>query len=415
MKSTDTFGVRFLIRMTRNKLTALIYARITVNGKRSEISLDKTVDPALWDSENQITIGSKELTNRINPFLDETRLKLVSCYNQLKEQNALINADAIKRLYIGDDEGQSTLMSLIRYHNTSASVLLAKGTMKNYGSTEKYLRKFLQYKYRVDDIRLSNLNYQFITQFELFLRTTKSLHVNNPLNNNGIMKHMERLRKIATLGYKLEWIPKNPFILYKLKVQKTEKDFLTAEEIAAIETAKLPGERLNKTRDIFLFSCYTGLAYVDMAKLSSDHIVMGIDKEYWIRTSRQKTETKVTVPLLPQAMAILEKYKDDAALHKKGRVLPFISNQKVNNYLKEVAAHCGIDKYITFHMARHTFATTITLANGIPLETVSKMLGHTKLSTTQIYVHVLERKISDDMKGLRTKFKETTESKLVAV
>lgn len=416
MESTNSFGVRFIIRHSTNKLSgALIYARITVDKKRIEISLNKTIEPSLWDAGKQIAKGSKELVSRINPFLDEARLKLIDCYRQLKEQKALINPDAIKRLYVGDDEGQSTLMSLIRYHETSSRILLAKGTMKNYGATEKYIQKFLQYKYRVDDIRLINLNYQFITQFELFLRTTTPLDKSNPLGNNGVMKHMERLRKIVTLGFKLEWIPKDPFILYKLKFQKTEKNFLIEEEIASIETAALPNERLNKARDIFLFSCYTGLAYIDMAKLGRDNIMMGIDKEYWLRTSRQKTEIKVSVPLLPQALALLDKYKDDPLLIEKGRVLPYISNQKVNHYLKEIATHCKIEKYMTFHLARHTFATTITLNNGIPLETVSKMLGHTKLSTTQIYVHVLERKISEDMKALRTKFKQIPTAKLMAV
>ncbi len=416
MESTNSFGVRFIIRHSTSKLSgALIYARITVNKKRIEISLNKTIEPSLWDARNQIAKGSKELVNRINPLLDEARLKLIDCYRQLKEQKALINPDAIKRLYVGDNEGQSTLMSLIRYHETSSRILLSKGTMKNYGATEKYIQKFLQYKYRVDDIRLINLNYQFITQFELFLRTTTPLDKSNPLGNNGVMKHMERLRKIVTQGFKLEWIPKDPFILYKLKFQKTEKDFLIEEEIAALETTALPNERLNKARDIFLFSCYTGLAYIDMAKLGTENIMMGIDKEYWLRTSRQKTEIKVSVPLLPQALALLDKYKDDPLLIEKGRVLPYISNQKVNDYLKEIATHCKIEKYMTFHLARHTFATTITLNNGIPLETVSKMLGHTKLSTTQIYVHVLERKISDDMKALRTKFKQMPASKLMAV
>ena len=416
MESTNNFGLRFVIRHCKNKLSgALMYARITVDRKRIEISLNKTIEPDLWDSKNQIAIGTKELTSRINPFINETRLKLIDCYRQLKEQKALINADAIKRLYVGDDEGQNTLMDLIRYHETSSRILLAKGTMKNYGATEKYLKKFLQYKYRMDDIRLTNLNYQFITQFELFLRTTTPLDKSNPLGNNGVMKHMERLRKIVTLGFKLEWIPKDPFILYKLKFQKTEKDFLIEEEIAAIENTVLPNERLNRARDIFLFSCYTGLAYIDMEKLGTNNIVIGIDKEYWLRTSRQKTEIKVSVPLLPQALALLDKYKNDPEVLKKGRVLPYISNQKVNDYLKEIATHCKVEKYMTFHLARHTFATTITLNNGIPLETVSKMLGHTKLSTTQIYVHVLERKISDDMKALRTKFTQIPQSKLMAV
>lgn len=416
MKSTNNFGVRFIIRHSKSKLSgALIYARITVDKKRVEISLNRTIDPMLWDSENQIVKGSKELVNRINPYLDETRLKLIDCYRQLKAQKSLINPDVIKRLFVGEDEVQNSLMLLIRYHETSSKNILKKGTLKNYGATEKYVQKFLNYKYHTDDILLSELNYQFITQLELFLRTTTPLNESNSLNNNGVMKHMERLRKIVTMGVKLEWIPKDPFILYKLKFQKTEKEFLIEEEIEALENTVLPNEKLIKARDLFLFACYTGLAYIDMANLDADNIIMGIDKEYWLRTSRQKTVTRVSVPLLPQALALLEKYKNHSVLIEKGRILPYISNQKINEYLKEIAIHCGINKNMTFHLARHTFATTITLNNGIPLETVSKMLGHTKLSTTQIYVHVLERKISDDMKALRTRFKQKASSNLMAV
>lgn len=416
MKSTNSFGVRFILRYPQNKLSdALIYARIFIGTKRSEISLGTTINPAHWDAANQKVKGSKELVNRINPLLDETRLKLLDCFRQLKEQHAVLTPDAVKRLYTGDDDGQSTLMALVRYHDVSTKALLSKGTLKNYGATEKYLRRFLQHRYQATDIRLSHLNYQFITQFELFLRTTAPLEPHNPLGNNGVMKHMERLRKIVTMGFKLDWIPKDPFILYKLKLQKTEKEFLIDEEIEALKSTVLPNEKLNRARDMFLFSCYTGLAYIDMATLGSDNIVMGIDKEYWLRTSRQKTGVKVSVPLLPQALAILDKYKHDPVITRNGGVLPFISNQKVNDYLKEIALHCKITKHLTFHLARHTFATTITLNNGIPLETVSKMLGHTKLSTTQIYVHVLEKKISDDMKGLRNKFKETLAYKLKAI
>ena len=229
------------------------------------------------------------------------------------------------------------------------------------------------------------------------------------------MKHMERLRKVVTMGFKMEWIPKDPFLLYKLKFHRTEREFLLEEEIETLRYVKLKNAKLEKCRDIFLFACYTGLAYIDLITLNASNILMGIDGELWLRTSRQKTDTKVSVPLLPQAIDILNNYKDRPELVKKGRVLPYISNQKMNDYLKEIATTCNIKKNVTFHVARHTFATTVTLNNGIPIETVSKMLGHTKLSTTQIYVHVLERKISDDMKQLKEKFKTKENPKLVAI
>ncbi len=407
MKSTTNFRVCFILRHTDKKSSeALIFARIIANHKRAEICLNKGIDPTCWNSQRQCAEGSRDLISRINPYLDEVRFKLNDCFQQLKMQDTFINAGVIKSLFVGEEQVHNTLMSLIHYHAANSNLILKQGTLKNYGATEKYLRRFLKYRFKCDDILLAQLSYQFITQFELFLRTTEPLDKSNPLTNNGIMKHMERLRKIVTMGVKFEWIPKDPFIRYKLRFQKTERDFLIEDEIDALENVMLPNDKLEKTRDLFLFACYTGLAYTDMANLQKTNIIIGIDREYWIKTARQKTNTKVSVPLLPTALTILNKYKTHPLVIKQGSALPYMSNQKINDYLKEIGTLCGITKNMTFHLARHTFATTIALNNGIPLETVSKMLGHTKLSTTQVYVHVLERKISDDMKMLRTKLTE---------
>lgn len=416
MESTKAFSVRFILRYTTtNSSEALIYARISFNKKRSELSVNRAIDPNNWDSAKQCVFGSKELMNRINPYLDEVRYKVTECYHKLKAQNGYITAEAIKRLFTGEDKANNSLLTLFEYHTVNTKGILKWGTLKNYGATEKYVRKFLKERYRTDDIHLCELNYQFITQFDLFLRTTEPLEASNPLTNNGIMKHMERLRKVVTMGFKMDWIAKDPFLLYKLKFQRTEREFLLEDEIETLHNEDLKIAKLDKCRDLFLFACYTGLAYIDLANLNADNILLGIDGELWLRTSRQKTNTRVSVPLLPQAIAILNKYKNRPELIKQGRVLPYISNQKINDYLKDIATACKIKKNMTFHLARHTFATTVTLNNGIPLETVSKMLGHTKLSTTQIYVHVLERKISDDMKMLRKKFSNKAEVKQMVV
>ena len=410
MESTKVFAMRFILRYAANRLSeAQIYARVSFNNKRAEISVNRSIHPDCWDPQRQYVFGSKELVGRINPYLDEVRYKIMESYQQLKIQNAFITVESIKRIFLGEEKPQSSLLDLIAYHTSSTAGILKKGTLKNYGATEKYIRRFLKLRYKSDDISLTELNYRFITQFDLFLRQTEPLEASNPLTNNGIMKHIERLRKIVTMGYKLDWIAKDPFILYKRKLQKTERDFLIDSELETLTNVKLPNDKLEKCRDIFLFCCYTGLAYIDFANLNSNNIVLGIDGELWIRTTRQKTDTKVNVPLLPQAIAILDKYKNKPAVMHEDSILPYISNQKVNDYLKEIAVLCGIKKNMTFHLARHTFATTVTLNNGIPIETVSKMLGHTKLTTTQIYVHVLDRKISNDMQVLRNKFLETSD------
>lgn len=415
MESTNTYSMRFILRQyPDNPNESKIFARITIDRKRTEINSNQTVHSDSWDPEKQCVVGSRDLMNRINPHLEEMRYKLKDCYHQLKMQSGFITGDSIKKIYHGESIPYSSLMSLFEYHDKTTKETLKHGTLKNYGATEKYIRAFLQKKYRSKDIPLHYLNYEFITQFELFLRQTEPLQKSNTLTNNGIMKHMERLRKITTMGFKMDWLAKDPFIRYKLKFHRTEREFLIQSEIEKIATEEL-STKLGRARDIFLFSCYTGLAYIDLANLSANNIVMGIDGELWLRTSRQKTETKVNVPLLPPAIALLEKYKNDKKLNSKNRVLPFMSNQKVNDYLKHIAQICSIDKNMTFHLARHTFATTVTLNNGIPIESVSKMLGHTKLSTTQVYVHVLDRKISDDMKQLMEKFKTKETPKLVAI
>ncbi|MGH2648477.1 MAG: site-specific integrase, partial [Ginsengibacter sp.] len=287
--------------------------------------------------------------------------------------------------------------------------VLSPGTLKNYYTTEKYVKKFLKDKYKCNDIFLSSINYQFITEFEFYLRTCKPLEINNPLTNNGIMKHMERLRKMVTMSYKMEWIIKDPFSNYKLKFKKKEMSFLNEEELYKIEHTAFSNKFLERVRDLFIFSCYTGLSYIDLANLTTKNITIGIDGEYWIKTSRQKTEVQVNIPLLPKAFQLIQKYRQDPRVLGGENILPLLSNQKINSNLKEIARLCGLDKSLTFHCARHTFATTITLTNGVPLETVSKMLGHTKLTTTQIYVHVIKHKISEDMKKLKEKLNEKSD------
>jgi site-specific recombinase XerD len=223
------------------------------------------------------------------------------------------------------------------------------------------------------------------------------------------MKHIERFKKMVTMAYRMEWIQKDPFGLYQLKFQKTEREFLSIEELSRIESKHIDNDRLNYVRDMFIFNCYTGLAYSDTIQLNPSNIIIGIDKEYWIKTFRQKTDTPVNVPLLPKAYSILERYRKNPVSVSNGAIFPGISNQKLNSYLKEISDICNIQKHLTFHMARHTFATTVTLTNGVPIETVSKMLGHTKITTTQIYAKVIERKVSDDMLRLRTKLNSVDE------
>ena len=280
--------------------------------------------------------------------------------------------------------------------------VLKAGTMKNYYTTERYIKRYLVHRKKTNDVYLKHLTYSFIIDFEQYLRKGQSLQNRNPLNNNGVMKHLERLGKMMNLARDLEWLDKNPFDRYKLKFKKYEKAFLSKGELKIFEEAQLNEKGLQIVKDVFVFSCYTGLSYSDVKGLTEENISRGIDGEYWIFTQREKNDQSVKVPLLNKASEILKKYQDYSILNN-GKLLPVYSNQKVNLYLKDICSALEIDKRLTFHSARHTFATTLTLSNGVPIETVSKMLGHTKISTTQIYARVVEAKVSVDMKLLRTK------------
>ncbi|OKS85916.1 hypothetical protein RG47T_1362 [Mucilaginibacter polytrichastri] len=403
MRSTSTFGIQFVIRLPKQQKNdqATVFARISVNGRRCEISLKKKVNPEQWDDAKGKARGTKEETRKLNEHIERIRTLIADSYHQLVQQKKTVTVDAVKALFLGSDQSEYTLIKLGEYHNREMQDKLAKGTMKNYYTTQKYIGKFLKDKCHRADISLTELNYKFILDFESYLSHHQPKDHQKPLTNNGIMKHMERLCKMVTMAVTMDWIEKDPFAKYKLHFNKVERFYLTKEELAAMEKKNFRIERLQTVKDLFLFSCYTGLAYIDTMNLTAANIVKGIDGEDWLSTSRQKTDIDVRVPLLPHAEALIKKYKEHPKALNYGTLFPVISNQKMNAYLKEIADLCNINKDITFHIARHTFATTVCLSNGVPIESVSKMLGHTTIRTTQTYAKVVERKLSEDMANLK--------------
>lgn len=406
MQTNKTFSVVLFTRKSRSKQQELsIYARITVNGKRSEISLKRYVQQKEWDSSKNRGRGSSYPIQNLNRYLDQEYSRLLDCHKQLLEEDKVVSSQAIKSRYLGEDNTQKTLNELLDYHNTKMVNVLKPGTMKNYYTTERYLHKFQRQKQKTKDIYLKQLNYRFIIDFEQYLRNYTNSKKQLMLSNNGVMKHLERFKKTINLGIKLEWITKNPFHQFQLKFEKYDRQYLTERELQLIEDTNFNNERLERVKDCFLFSCYTGLSYIDVKELTVNQIAKGIDNNDWIFTKRGKTNETVKVPILPQAMDIIKKYNDVSKYRTSKPLLPLSSNQKTNSYLKEIATEIGIHKNITFHVARHTFATTVMLSNGVPIETVSKLLGHTKLSTTQIYARVVESKISEDIQNLLIRFK----------
>lgn len=407
MKTKSTFTVIFFTRKSRSNPDQLsIYVRITVAGKRAEISLKRSIAVIQWDANKNRGRGNTAKIRALNAYLDEVYAKLLQCHKELLGEDKIISSDAIKSRYLGEDDNSKTLRELIGYHNGNMVRVLKAGTMKNYYTTEKYLYLFLTKKRKVNDIYLKQVNFRFISEFEHYLRDYKNSKKQHSMGNNGVMKHLERFKKIINLGIKLEWMARNPFDKFQLKYNKYDREYLSERELELLEGTEFKSERLQRVRDFFVFSCYTGLSYVDVKELTEENIVMGIDNKNWIYTKREKTDELVKIPILPQAWAILQKYRAGQELGLTTNILPISSNQKTNTYLKEVATSCEIDKNITFHVARHTFATTVMLSNGVPIETVSKLLGHTKLSTTQIYARVVESKISEDISNLLERFKE---------
>ena len=403
MRSSNTFGIQFVIRLPKQQKNdqATVFARISVNGRRCEISLKKKVNPQNWDDAKGKARGTKDEIRKLNDHIERVRTIIADGYHELVQQKKVITVDAVKSLFLGADDSEVTLIKLGEYHNTEMKDKLADGTMKNYYTTQKYIAKFLKEKYHRNDISLVELNYKFILDFETYLSKHRPKDHQKPLHNNGIMKHIERLCKMVNLAFTMDWLAKDPFAKYRQHFDKVERFYLTKEELSAIEKKKFTIERLQVVKDLFLFSCYTGLAYIDTMKLTAGNIVKGIDGNDWLITSRQKTDTDVRIPLLPQAEELIKKYKDHPKAANHGTLFPVISNQKTNAYLKEIADLCNINKAITFHIARHTFATTITLSNGVPIESVSKMLGHTSIRSTQVYAKVVEQKLSEDMQNLK--------------
>lgn len=403
MPDSTTFSILFFTRKIKTRSEVLsIYARITVDGKCSEFSLKRRISVNSWEpSKNRVkknTPNSAEL----NSYLDQVYNRLLSIHKSLIERDYPLTAKAVKDHYLGLAGDYKTLDDIVEYHNTQMTGILKAGTLKNYYTTARYLKLFLKSTWEVEDIFLKKIDYSFIVAFENYLRTYKPVRKRKTCGHNGTMKHLERLQKLLNLAVKLEWIDKTPFRNYQLKFQKFERSYLNERELRLIEGTFFKDKSLERVKDIFLFSCYTGISYVDLFNLNKAAVVEGSNSKQWVYLNRQKTGQKVKIPLLNKAQKILEKYWDFPA-NDSNKALPVPCNQNINKKLKEIVKGAGIGKTVTFHSARHTFATTVTLSNGVPIETVSKLLGHTKLSTTQIYARVLEEKIGQEMEILNEK------------
>lgn len=388
-------------KLNRKGLTPILM-RITLDGKRSEINIGRNVDPAKWNSKTEKMMGRGAEANEINDFIEVMRQKVKNVQKSFIENNEPLRLSTFLKRFKGEEKDKAKMtLAVFKGHNEQMDCLSGKGisksTAKRYWTCYNHVEQFINEEYKADDYSMKDIDHQFITKLEYFLKTVREC------NHNSALKYVNNFKKIIRIALANQWMDRDPFYNYKVRFDTVEREYLNEEEVQKLIEKDLHLDRLKLVRDMFVFSCYTGLAYSDVKKLSSADITKGIDGSKWIRIKRTKTKSLSSIPLLPVAKKILDRYKDHPEVKARDCILPVLSNQKSNAFLKEIAIMCGITKPLTTHLARHTFATTVTLTNGVPIESVSKMLGHKDLRTTQHYAKIVDRKISDDMNLLKEK------------
>jgi site-specific recombinase XerD len=399
-------SILFYVRKSRpNPLGQIpIYLRVTVAGQRFDAASGRFIEMERWSqSAGRATSNSKE-SKELNEYLDVLRAKAFDIQKKLITHGLEVNADVFARHWLGVKEKPRMLLEIFEHHNKQVEELIgqqySRATFKRYETSLDHTRNFIKEYFNQTDLAITQIKYQFITDYEFWLKTKRKC------NHNSTIKYLTNFKKIVNICLKNGWLDKNPFIGFKMTKKDVDRPYLGQEELDLIKSKTFVSDRLNQVRDIFIFSCYTGLAYVDTQKLTPADVSIGIDGEKWIFTKREKTETASRIPLLPPALEVINKYSNHPKCLNSNRLLPLLSNQKMNGYLHEIEAICGINKNLTYHTARHTFATTVTLTNGVPIESVSKMLGHKSLRTTQHYAKILDKKVSYDMRILREKMNQ---------
>ena len=398
MNNKSTFSILFVAQKGKLKANgkAPILARVTVNGEMVHLATRLDVDPDRWLGKECRTPGKSAEDKYINETLDNYRNVIRNKYNELFFRGEAITAMRLKSILTSRSDEAKRLLVLFDEFNEDYKALVGKETTHKtytrYLLTRRRLAEFMAAKYKVKDILLTDINTKFINDFYIYLRT-----VDGKNGHNYHMKMIQRFRTVFKTAKDNGWVQTDPFGGFKISMEETHREHLTIDELGALMSKEMTSERLQRVKDIFVFSCFTGLAYTDVRGLKKSEVVMGNDGRLWIDTRRDKTKVAVYVPLLDIPRAILERYADTTS---HDRLLSIPANQKVNDYLKEIAAICGIDKNLTFNIARHTFATTVTLENGVALETVQKMLGHKNIRTTQVYAKMTKRRIGMEMENL---------------
>ena len=400
MSRKNTFRVTFYVNSTRvyRDGTSPIMMRMSIDGNRQVSTMHQNIPMSEWDAKSGMP--KRKLANtEITLYLETMRTRAFEAFMELTRQGEVIEPARVKALMFGrDPEGErKTLLGIWDEHNAELGRRVGKGVSATLHQKHRYLRNgfedFLMLNYRVNDLALHRVSYEHIRGFQQYMLSVRGN------SNNTVFRNMLLLKKIILIALNSEWMKKNPFDKFKMKLEPIDPVYLTDLELATLEQAKMPSERLEKVRDWFLFSCYTGMAYSDVKQVKRIHLVhqSGV---WWIRKPRQKTGRKAQIPLLTNAMAIIKKYADIDDMHPMAHLFPMTTNQKLNAYLKEISELCGFEKPLTYHAARHTFATTVTLQHGVSIEAVSRMLGHANIGMTQHYARIVDSKLAQEMAAL---------------
>ena len=375
-----------------------ILMQLTIGQQTCHISTKQNILPEKWGDGKPI--GHTREDQAITAVLEEIRTKAYNKFLQLQGQNINVTPERLKQALLGKDQVQprgyvEIFDQWLVEYSKMVGITTSKRTLDKYILVRNRLQDYIASQLGVKDISLEEVTPKFLSNFDNYLR------VEYNMANNHAMKIRQKLRTIYKVAIDNGWVSKNPFSTVKIHFDPVERDVLTKSELAALIQTDMVFDRLEKMRDVFVFACFTGLAHCDVAGLTKENIITDEAGQVWLKTHRQKTSEVVDIPLLEIPQLIIKKYQGMKEL--KGKLLPTLTNSCSNLYLKEVAVRCGINKTLTFHMARHTFATTVTLSNGVPTESVAKMLGHRNIRTTQIYAKVIKDKLAEDMNNLATR------------
>ena len=398
-----TFTV--LYYMNRGKMLkngkAPIYGRITVNKQRAEFAIGRNVEPDLWNIEKcKVESGTKD-AREINSYLDFIKSNLLLKKREFEEKGRPITAHDLKNVHLGIDIEDKTILQVFQEHNERVEGLINKdfapGTVERYKTCYKHVQDFIKTKYKRTDVCLSDVTPMFVTEFDYYLKTSRKCC------NNTAVKYIKNFKKIVRIALANGWLKRDPFANIKFRLDDVDLAYLDEDELNTLIKKEFAIERMQQVKDVYLFCCFTGLAFVDVSSLRAEDIITK-DYQLWIKKQRQKTKNWCHIPLLAPAIKILEKYKNHPGCKKKGLLLPVLTNQKMNAYLKEIADITGINKHLSTHTARHTFATTVTLSNQVSMEVVSKMLGHSSVNMTKKYARVVDDLIKKDMQKIVGKY-----------